>query len=146
MSLYKIRTFIKKNIIEKIQHIKYKKIYKMNIHETVRLSSKTFLDRTNPKGIHIDENTMLTAYVTILTHDFINAEHKDTYIGKNCFIGMNSIVLAGVTIGDSVVVAAGSVVTKDVPSNSLVGGNPAKVIKENIQTLRYGVTPGAYDK
>jgi acetyltransferase-like isoleucine patch superfamily enzyme len=146
MKLNKIRTFIKNNIIEKLQYIKYNHIYKMNLHETVRMSSKTFLDRTNPKGIHIDEYTMLTANVTVLTHDFVNAEHRDTYIGKNCFIGMNSIILAGITIGDSVIVAAGSIVTKDVPPNTFVGGNPAKIIKKNIETLKYGVTPRAYDK
>ena len=145
MNLNKVRTFIRNKLIIRLQHIKYRNIYKMNIHETVRLSSKTFLDRTNPTGIHIDEYTSLTANVTVLTHDYINRKHKDTYIGKNCFIGMNSIILPGITIGDHVVVAAGSVVTKNVPSNSLVGGNPAKIIRENIQTLKYGVTPGVYD-
>jgi acetyltransferase-like isoleucine patch superfamily enzyme len=109
------------------------------------MSSKTFLDRTNPKGIHIDKYTMLTANVTVLTHDFTNGIHKNTYIGKNCFIGMNSIILSGITIGDSVIVAAGSIVTKDVPSNTFVGGNPAKKIKDNIQTLKYGVSPDAYN-
>jgi len=145
MNINKIRTFIKKNLIEKIQYIKYHHIYKMNIHKSVRMSSKTFLDRTNPQGIHIDEYTILTANVTILTHDFVNHNYINTYIGKNCFIGINSIVLPGITIGDNVVIAAGSVVTKNVPSNSLVGGNPAKIIRENIKTLRYGVTPEAYD-
>lgn len=52
------------------------------------------------------------------------------YIGQNSWIGTNVIILPGVTIGDNVVVAAGSVVTKSIPANCLVGGVPAKVIKE----------------
>ena len=50
-------------------------------------------------------------------------------IGNNVWIGMRSIVLKGVTIGNNSIIAAGSIVTKDVPSNCLVGGNPAKFIK-----------------
>lgn len=46
-------------------------------------------------------------------------------------IGKGSIILPGVTIGDNVVVGAGSVVTKDVTNNVIVAGNPAKIIKEN---------------
>lgn len=52
-------------------------------------------------------------------------------IGKNVWIGDKATILPGVTIGDGVVVAANSVVTKDVPSYCIVGGNPAKVIKDN---------------
>lgn len=54
---------------------------------------------------------------------------KPIVIGKNVFIGARSIVLKGVTIGDGAVVGAGSVVTKDVPANTIVAGNPARVIK-----------------
>lgn len=53
-------------------------------------------------------------------------------IGDNCWIGANSIILPGVTIGDCSVVAAGSVVTKDVPPGVLVAGNPA-VVKKKLQ-------------
>jgi exopolysaccharide acyltransferase PssR len=56
----------------------------------------------------------------------------DTYIGENCFIGINAMILPGVRIGDQVIVGAGAVVTKDVPANSVVAGNPAKVIKTGI--------------
>ena len=54
---------------------------------------------------------------------------KPITIGKNVFIGARSIVLKGVAIGDGAVVGAGSVVTKDVPANTIVAGNPARVIK-----------------
>lgn len=51
-------------------------------------------------------------------------------IGNNCWLGANSVICPGVTIGDNVVVAAGSVVNKDIPSNVLVAGNPAKIRKQ----------------
>lgn len=55
---------------------------------------------------------------------------KNLHIGKNVWIGSRSVILPGVTIGDGAIVAAGTVVTKDVPANTVVGGVPAKVIKE----------------
>jgi len=54
-------------------------------------------------------------------------------IGNHVWIGKNAIILKGVTIGDGAVIAAGSIVVKDVPPQCLVAGNPAKIIKENIQ-------------
>jgi acetyltransferase-like isoleucine patch superfamily enzyme len=55
------------------------------------------------------------------------------HIGDRVWIGLNAVILKGVTIGDGAVVAAGAVVTRDVPPGSLVGGVPAKVIKEGIR-------------
>lgn len=54
---------------------------------------------------------------------------KPIVIGKNVFIGARSVVMKGVTIGDGAVVGAGSVVTKAVPANTIVAGNPARVVK-----------------
>lgn len=54
-------------------------------------------------------------------------------IGKHVWIGAGATILKGVTIGDNVVVGAGSVVTKNAPANTIVAGNPARVIRENIQ-------------
>jgi acetyltransferase-like isoleucine patch superfamily enzyme len=56
----------------------------------------------------------------------------DTFIGDNCFIGIRAFVMPGVRIGNEVIVGSMSVVTKDVPSNCIVAGNPAKIIKTGI--------------
>lgn len=66
----------------------------------------------------------------ILSPEYTNA--KPVKIGNHVWLGENSMVLKGVTIGDGAVVAASSVVTKDVPPRCLVAGTPAKVIRENI--------------
>jgi acetyltransferase-like isoleucine patch superfamily enzyme len=55
---------------------------------------------------------------------------KSIHIGKNVWLGAGAIILPGVTVGENSIVAAGAVVTKDVPSNTIVGGVPAKFIKK----------------
>jgi acetyltransferase-like isoleucine patch superfamily enzyme len=54
---------------------------------------------------------------------------KPVKIGNGVWIGANVTILPGVTVGENAVIAAGAVVTKDVPANSIVGGNPARVIR-----------------
>ena len=89
--------------------------------------------------IKIGNNAMLAPGVHIYTatHPLDPTERNSGYeygkpvnIGDNVWIGGRAVICPGVTIGDNVVVAAGSVVTKDVPDNVVVGGNPAKIIKE----------------
>lgn len=55
------------------------------------------------------------------------------HIGKKVWIGSHATILSGVTIGDNAIVAAGAVVTKDVPANTVVGGVPAKIIKKILE-------------
>ena len=50
-------------------------------------------------------------------------------MGDNCYLGLNTIILGPITIGDNVTIGANSVVTKDIPDNAVVGGVPAKIIK-----------------
>jgi acetyltransferase-like isoleucine patch superfamily enzyme len=54
-------------------------------------------------------------------------------IGNHVWVGMNATILKGVTIGDGAIIAAGSIVTKDVKANTLVGGVPARILKENVE-------------
>lgn len=116
----------------------------MNIHPDTQISLKAHLDRTNPRGIHIDEGTLVAFGAVILSHDMSRALSTDTYIGRNCFIGAHSIILPGIRVGDGCIVATGSVVTKDVEPNSIVAGNPARVIKAAIRTLKFGVLEESY--
>lgn len=110
----------------------------MTIGEGTIISRRSNLDwNVNPQGIHIGSYTMI-AGTTILTHDMCRSMKADTYIGDNCFIS-GGIILPGVRIGNHVIVGAGSVVTKDVPDNCIVAGNPARIIRTGIKTGRYGV-------
>jgi len=123
----------------------FKAVYGMNLADDVRISFKARLDKTNPKGLTIGEKTMVTFDAIILSHDYASRRHAaKTVIGTHCFIGCGSIIMPNVTVGDHVIVAAGSVVTKDVPSNCIVAGNPAKVIKTNIDTIDYGMLSEEY--
>lgn len=110
----------------------------MSIDKTCRISLKAKLDKTNPQGLIIKEYTYVAFGAVILAHDFPNdMSYCNTVIGRKCFIGCNAIILPGIEIGDEVIVAAGSVVTKNIESNSLVAGNPARIIKK-IKTKNYG--------
>lgn len=111
----------------------------MHISKSARISWRVYLDKASSKGIYIDDESYLASGVTVLAHDYARLTGRlNTRIGKRCFIGVNAIIMPGVTIGDEVIVGAGSVVTKDVPSNCIVAGNPAKIIKTEIHTGRYG--------
>lgn len=97
------------------------------------------IDQTRPWMIEIGDNVSITTGVTILTHGYDWSVFKGMYgdvlgsaghvkIGDNVFIGMNSTILKGVTIGNNVVIGANSLINKDVPDNSVVVGNPQRVV------------------
>jgi hypothetical protein len=114
------------------------KYWKMDVHPLTLISLKALLDKSNPKGIHIGEGTAISFGATVLSHDYVRSMYVDTWIGKYCQIGAHSIIMPGIRVGDHSIVAAGAVVVKDVPPNSIVGGNPAKVIREGISTVHWG--------
>jgi len=86
-------------------------------------------------GITVDEGAMIAANVQLISnnHDLHDRQIllcKPVHLCKNAWIGAGATILPGVTIGENAVVAAGAVVTKDVAPNTIVGGNPAKFIRE----------------
>lgn len=111
------------------------------MHDNAEIERNCFLLAKDK--IEIGENSTLAYGVTVLTSADPNGPKNalsalyppmkaPVIIGKNCWIGANSTLLPGVTIGDFSIVAAGSVVTKDVPSGTMVAGNPA-VVKKNLK-------------
>ncbi len=92
------------------------------------------IDANWPWLISVGDNVTFSANVKILAHDASTVKagaHSKigrVDIGNNVFIGFNSIVLCNTRIGDNVIIGAGSVVTRDVPSNSVYAGNPAKFV------------------
>lgn len=118
----------------------------IEIGDNVGISGATIYAR---KGIHIGDNTLIGGNVKILDNDFhpvdlddrialITDAHggdsslipsKEIFIGNNCFIGCNAIILKGTVLGDGCVVGAGAVVAGKFEKNSVIAGNPAKVVK-----------------
>lgn len=88
-------------------------------------------------GLDIADDVMIGPNVSIITagHPLAPSQRRAVTIGKpivierNVWIGAGATIIGGVTVGENAVVAAGSVVTRDVPPNVLVGGNPARVIR-----------------
>lgn len=111
---------------------------RIEIGDAVGMSGATIYAR---KSITIGANTMIGANTKILDNDFhpidVTARiendiskigTREIIIGKNCFIGCNSIILKGTVLGDNCIVGAGAVVSGKFPDNSVIGGNPAKII------------------
>lgn len=132
-----LRNFIRLIAIT-VRHFILCRLYGMHIHKSARVSYGAKLDKTNPKGIHIGEESYIASGAIIFSHDFSRSIHKDTYIGKRCFVGANAIIMCGITIGNEVVIGSGAIVTKDVPNNSIVAGNPARILKGGVHTTKYG--------
>ena len=100
-------------------------------HNVVIMNNSLFMAAG---GITIEDDVMVAANVQLISNNHDLYDHqiltcKPVHLKRNCWIGAGATILPGVTIGENSVVAAGAIVTKDVEDNTVVGGNPAKLIK-----------------
>lgn len=108
--------------------------------KNIQLGERVFINSgcrfQDQGGVTIGDDCLIghnTVFAS-LNHDLDPARRADMIpapivVGRNVWIGSNSTILSGVTIGENAVVAAASVVTKDVPANSVVAGSPARVVR-----------------
>lgn len=110
----------------------------VKIGKNVHIGPLVTIDDVYPNFVIIEDGVSIAGQNFILTHNKPLEYHKylseaflaPVIIKKNAWVAIGVIILPGVTIGEGAIVASGSVVTKDVPANTLVGGIPAKVLKE----------------
>lgn len=116
--------------------------YNIDIGENCMIWSpnKVYIDVQRPHLLHIGDYVKITSGVNIVCHDYSRSvlmsvpgyenvgEARETYIGDNVFIGMNSTILMGAVIGDNCIVGAGLVVSGRYENNSIIAGNPARKI------------------
>ena len=108
------------------------------IGKNCKISSHTFIC----EGVTIEDNVFIGHNVTFINDKYPRATADDgqlqteddwtcvpTHVKQNASIGSSATLLCGITVGENAVVGAGSVVTKDVPPNTIVAGNPAKIIR-----------------
>mgnify|MGYP002761631075 FL=1 len=137
--LFKIRR--KLGLVKPDEYLDYLRKLGIAIGKGTHAFTNNFIiDTQRPWMIKIGEYCKITDGVIILQHDYsrsvlrrvygdVVGESKETIIGNNVFLGINSIILMGTHIGDNVIVGAGSVVSGNIPSNVVVAGNPAKIIR-----------------
>lgn len=106
------------------------------VHPSAEVGYFVILDNLYPEMVVIEEYATVAARSTILSHDEAFAytgrgreRVLETRIGRRAFVGVHCVVLPGVSVGEAAIVAAGSVVTKDVPAGATVAGVPARLIR-----------------
>jgi len=118
----------------------YRKLLRMEVGDQTSFALMVMLDVMFPEKITVGRNTVIGYNTTILAHEYLIKEYRlgDVIIGDEVMIGANSTILPGVTIGNGAIVSAGTLVHKDVPEGSFVGGNPMRIIftKEELEERR----------
>jgi acetyltransferase-like isoleucine patch superfamily enzyme len=91
-----------------------------------------------PGDIVVGSETLIAFKTLLLAHDIASGKSAGIRIGSRCFIGGGSVIMPGVTIGDESIVGGGSVVFEDVPARSIVTGNPARILRSDIEVGAFG--------
>lgn len=132
------------NLVDPAQDKRPKYWKKCGINTTgkFRVGYGVYFDALNANKITVEDGVWIAAQCLLLCHRRILDNYKvnddynqlpykiePIYLKKGCCIGMRSIIMPGVTIGEGAIIAAGSVVTKDIPPYCIAAGNPAKPIK-----------------
>lgn len=109
----------------------YRTFLRMEVGQETAVALMVMMDTMFPELIKIGKNSVIGYNTTILAHEYLVEEYRlgEVRIGDRVLIGANSTILPGVTIGDGAIVAAGTVVHKDVAPGAFVGGNPMRVIR-----------------
>ncbi|WP_077613949.1 acyltransferase [Caenibacillus caldisaponilyticus] len=112
----------------------YRTFLRMKIGEKTSFALMAMPDVMFPEKITVGRNSVIGYNTTILTHEYLIDEYRlgEVVIGDEVMIGANCTILPGVTIGDRAVVSAGTLVHKDVPPGSFVGGNPMRIIRGTV--------------
>lgn len=144
MNVFKLLLKIFKTIFNKsyalLNHEGYARYIGVNVGDNLRIYGNPYaMFSTNPWCVTLGDNVHITTECLFITHDGGTLLFRHLVpdleitapinVGNNVYFGVRSIILPGVNIGDNCIVAAGSIVTKDIPDNTVVGGIPAKYIQ-----------------
>lgn len=118
----------------------------INIRKGSTFGGARIVNKGENNKVAINERCLFSDQIEIWasdTHSILNSEgaiinvEKPIYIGSHVWVGSRATILKGVTIGNNSVIGMGSIVTKDIPSNVIAAGNPARVLKEKINWSLY---------
>lgn len=117
----------------------------VSIGRRVSISFSAKLRPGRRGSIVIGSETLIAFKTLLYTTDFATGEVRPIKIGDRCFIGGGSTILPGVSIGDECIIGGGSVVFEDVPPRTIVGGNPAQILRDEIEVGPMGRMKGAHE-
>lgn len=130
----------------RLRPVAYARMIGVSVKGTVRIYGSSYnMFSTEPYLVTLHDNVFISVGAQFMCHDGGVLPFRREFptldlaapitIKANCFIGSGALVMRGVTIGENCIIAANAVVTKDVPTGSVVGGNPAKIIKSTEEYL-----------